>query len=344
MPCVSVVIPAYKHRAFIRQTLDSVFAQTFSDYEVIVVNDGSPDDTAAVLEPLIAAGRIRYFEQPNRGQAVARNRGVDEARGEFVALLDDDDVWPADKLQWQVQLLRDRPDVGAVAGDRIWWDGGAIPELARPETRPRLLTFESLFGGNPLASPGQVLIRKKHIESLGGFNQELWGSDDFDLWIRLSRITRFEAYDRIALLYRAHATNASGDLDRMLLNTRRVINSHAGAAARSDLPRLLQTANRWIYEYVGSRLVERLQNELGHMQIREAARSCHSLATFAEWGWSDPTLVRRFLREMFPVRRMLVNHLPTPVVGCIRAVKRLGHASAIAAEGADDPTCIGAAE
>jgi glycosyltransferase involved in cell wall biosynthesis len=343
MPAVSVVIPAYKHEAFIRQTLDSVFAQSFTDYEVIVVNDGSPDNTAALLEPLAAAGRIRYFEQKNAGQASARNRGVSEAQGEFIALLDDDDVWPADKLEWQVKLLRDQPEVGAVAGDRHWWDGGPAPDLSRPETGPRLLTFESLFGGNPVASPGQVLIRKKHIQALGGFNPELWGSDDFDLWMRLSRITRFEHYDRIALLYRAHATNASSDLDRMLLNTRRVIYSHAAEAARSDLPQLLQNANRWIYNYVGSRLVGRLQNELGRMEMRAAARSCHSLSAFVEWGWSDFTLLGRFLREMFPVRRALVNHLPTPVVSCVRAVKRLGHATATP-QRSDDPACAGAAD
>src|SRR5271170_3450676 len=99
---VSVVIPTYNHRDFVVEALESVFAQTFTDYEVIVVNDGSPDDTAAVLRPYIESGRIRYIEQENRGQAGARNRGLAEARGEFVAYLDDDDLWLRDKLAWQV--------------------------------------------------------------------------------------------------------------------------------------------------------------------------------------------------------------------------------------------------
>src|ERR1700719_2929443 len=105
MPAVSVIIPTYNHRDFVLDAIESVFAQTFTDYEVIVVNDGSPDDTASVLAPLASAGRIRYLEQANAGQGAARNRGIAQARGEFIALLDDDDRWPADKLEWQVGEL-----------------------------------------------------------------------------------------------------------------------------------------------------------------------------------------------------------------------------------------------
>ena len=97
MATVSVIIPTYNHVDYVAETLETVFAQTFGDYEVIVVNDGSPDGTAEVLRPSREAGRIRYIEQANAGQAAARNRGLAEARGEFIAFLDDDDLWPPDK-------------------------------------------------------------------------------------------------------------------------------------------------------------------------------------------------------------------------------------------------------
>jgi glycosyltransferase involved in cell wall biosynthesis len=102
-PLISVIIPTYRHRDFILRTLDSVFAQTRGDYEIIVVNDGSPDDTKTVLTPLVDAGRIRYVEQPNGGQSQARNRGLELARGKYIAFLDDDDLWPPDKLEWQTE-------------------------------------------------------------------------------------------------------------------------------------------------------------------------------------------------------------------------------------------------
>src|SRR5262245_5620608 len=101
-PAVSVVIPTYGHADYLLATLKSVFAQSFTDHEIILVDDGSPDNTAHVVRPLVEAGQVRYLEQPHRGPAAARNRGIREARGEFIAMLDDDDLWPPEKLQWQV--------------------------------------------------------------------------------------------------------------------------------------------------------------------------------------------------------------------------------------------------
>ena len=115
-PHVSVVIPTYNHSQYILSTIDSVFAQNYKGYEVIVINDGSPDDTAQVLKPLVEQNRIQYIEQENRGQAAARNRGLEVARGEFVAFLDDDDLWPPDKLEWQVAYLASHAEAVAVGG------------------------------------------------------------------------------------------------------------------------------------------------------------------------------------------------------------------------------------
>src|SRR6185295_3370263 len=107
-PAISVVIPAYNVAPFINETLESVFAQTFTDYEVIVVNDGSPDtdDFEAVIKPHL--GRIRYLRQENRGASVARNTGLQSARGEFVAFLDADDLWLPNYLEEQMKFISER--------------------------------------------------------------------------------------------------------------------------------------------------------------------------------------------------------------------------------------------
>lgn len=299
MPLVSVIIPTYNHRDYVLQALESVFAQTFKDYEVIVVNDGSPDDTAETLRPMGESGRIRYIEQPNAGQAAARNRGLAEARGEFIAFLDDDDVWPADKLEWQVELLRNRPDVGMVAGEVA--DLGLAPctSLGGP---PRVPTFEMLFNGSLLSSPGQSLIRRGILQSVGGLNSSLWGADDYDLWFRICRITRIEKYQRTALFYRRHPLNASGNIDRMMHNCARVVELQLKHVKSSRRWVLRRRGYQWLYKYVGHRVLARLKGELRHGELRASWKSCRALADLVPGLIWDPKLIWWAARDTVPSR------------------------------------------
>jgi glycosyltransferase involved in cell wall biosynthesis len=254
MPTVSIIIPTYKHRAYVAATLESVFAQTFRDYEVIVVNDGSPDDTAAVLAPFARDGRIRYFEQANAGQAAARNKGLAEACGEFIAFLDDDDLWPPDKLQWQVDALQSARWV-AVGGNGVVF--ADRPKPPNPESGNRAeITIEDAFRGCPFMSPGQVLIRTSALRTLNGIASDIWGCDDYDLWIRLASLGPIGKVDRCALFYRSHASNASLNHIRMFTNGLEVIRRRRGMlphAARSGAER---DAYRWLYTYFGSKVIK----------------------------------------------------------------------------------------
>ena len=250
MPLVSVVIPTYKHRDLVPLTLASVFDQTLArtpgDVEVIVVDDGSPDGTADVLRPMAAAGKIRLVEQPNAGQSAARNRGLAEARGRYVALLDDDDLWPADKLAWQVEALEAEPAAGLVYGYAAFIGTGPAdrwPPTASPADAPRGRVWADLFGVNPIYSPGQTLIRADLLRSVGGLDAALWGTDDWDLYIRLAAVAAFAYRDRPALQYRVHAANASHDLWRMHANIRRVRRKHLGVLPG---PRTLGAWRNWL--------------------------------------------------------------------------------------------------
>lgn len=230
-PVVSVIIPTYKHRDFIWQTLESVWVQTFRELEIIVIDDGSPDDTAQMLRPLAQEGRIRLIEQPNAGQAAARNKGIEAARGEFVALLDDDDLWPSDKLQWQVEALRARPEAvlaygytrafGTAFGEPVDW-------ISPHENAPQGQVRDRFVRSNPIMSPGQALIRADVLHALGGLDLRIWGADDWDLYIRLAARGEFVYEHRLALFYRYHESNASRDARRMNLNARRVLHKHLG--------------------------------------------------------------------------------------------------------------------
>ncbi|HEX2853334.1 MAG TPA: glycosyltransferase family A protein [Opitutaceae bacterium] len=226
-PAVSVVIPTYRHAAYVEETLRSVFAQTFSDFEVIVINDGSPDNTAAVLRPWVESGRIRYHEQPNAGQSATRNRAIELARGEFIALLDDDDLWPPDKLAWQVESLRRNPRAVLCYGYAQTFgmeQNYRLPAAAGPQGA----VGEEFLRGNPISSPGQVLLRAQTVRELRGFDPAIRGTEDWDLWIRLGRTGEFVYEDRCSLLYRLQSQNASQNAPKMFHAGLQVLHKHLG--------------------------------------------------------------------------------------------------------------------
>ena len=243
-PLVSVVIPAYGHAGVIGETLDSVFAQTLLDREVIVVVDGSPDDTAARLRPLADAGRLTLVEQANAGQAAARNAGLALARGKYVALLDDDDLWPADKLAWQVARMEADPDLILCWGraEQLRADGRRVPPKAtefppgRAERPEALRRFRYRCH---LLSPGQALIRADALRAVGGFDPAVWGADDWDLYLRLCAVGPVWYEPRLALTYRLHAANASATAAaRHARNHFAVARRHLGPWPRHPLRRL----------------------------------------------------------------------------------------------------------
>jgi len=295
-PRVSVIIPTYRHQAFILATLQSVFDQRGVDAEIIVVNDGSPDDTKSILEPLISSGRIQYLEQPNQGVAKARNAGIARARGEYVALLDDDDLWPADKLELQTAYLDANPDVGVVAGtlQKIDCHGSAGE---RAGFYPQI-DFESLFRGNPFHSPGQTLVRASLLREIGGLDTSIWGADDWDLWLRIAKRSRIAMIDRLALYYRLHAGNNSKQTARMIAACCAAIDRHL-----PDLPTRRRAAIRCeahysLYSTFGSLLTREARARFVDRDYLGAARSLWGLRPLAYSLLRDSTARRAVASDM----------------------------------------------
>lgn len=217
MSHVSVIIPAYKGAAFIAQSIDSVLAQSYPDIELIIVNDGSPDNSAAIIQPYLVDPRVKYIEQQNAGVAAARNTGIRDAAGEYIALVDQDDLWLPDKLARQVEYLDAHPEIALVhsniyfvdeAGERIpnpeWaWvapsSGRVLPELVQ---RNSICTCT-------------VLMRKSALEQAGLFRQELAPADDWDLWLRIAARHPIGFVDAVTACYRVHPENESRNLLKM---------------------------------------------------------------------------------------------------------------------------------
>lgn len=206
MPLVSVVIPVYNGERFLRESLESVFAQTFHDYEIVCVDDGSTDGSCSSLKQY--GVRVRVIQQANAGQSAARNEGVRQASGAFVAFLDQDDRWYPSKLAQQVAVMNAEPDVVLAhcnydrmdSDGRVLVAGAALAEQASALASPlgRLI-------GEALVFPSAMLVRRDVFQQVGGFDPELRGFEDFDLIARLKQQGRFVLLPESGMAYRLHA-------------------------------------------------------------------------------------------------------------------------------------------
>ncbi|MGE0445391.1 MAG: glycosyltransferase family 2 protein [Vicinamibacterales bacterium] len=186
-PAVSIVIPAYNSAPFIAGTLESVFAQTFTDYEVLVVNDGSPDTPAfeAALAPY--RERITYLVQRNTGPSGARNLAIREARGEFIALLDSDDVWLPTFLEEQIRRMREQPSLALLYSDGSIV-GGALDGRRLMEVTPSHpdVTVERLIAEECTVLTSCTVARRQALIDAGLFPDQFRRSEDAHLWLRVA--------------------------------------------------------------------------------------------------------------------------------------------------------------
>ena len=245
-PVVSVVIPAYDVAPYIAETLDSVFSQTFKQFEVIIVNDGSPDteELERALAPYL--DRIRYVRQENRGAGAARNRGVCEARGEYVAFLDGDDLWLPEYLAEQLSFLRGG-NYELTYTDALLFGDSPLAGKTFMETAPSKgpVTFISLIRTDCNIITSGVVARRLPLIEAGLFNESLRNAQDFEMWARMAKRGLRLSYQRKVLLrYRTREGSLSGDAMNRLARERFVFQHIADTydltpAERAELSRTM---------------------------------------------------------------------------------------------------------
>jgi glycosyltransferase involved in cell wall biosynthesis len=230
---VSVVIPTYNRARYVVEAVRSVLDQTDPGFELIVVDDGSTDDTEAALGPF--AGKLRYVRQENRGMAAARNRGIREARGELVGLLDSDDRWEPRFLETVRSALDAHPDVGAafVAEREMDESGRVFPRVHGKRSPGAFFTPEGMIGVDTRVGSGRPPVARRALfATLGLYDEELCGAWDCELWIRWSFHTRMMIVPEPLVVRRKHPGNFSGDRAKDALAwleiLRRVERDHPG--------------------------------------------------------------------------------------------------------------------
>ncbi len=240
MTIVSVIIPAYNAARYLAQAVDSVLAQTHQELDLIVIDDGSTDETQQVLSRY--ASSLRYFYQPNQGVAVARNRGIAECHGDYVAFLDADDTWRPQKLQRQLDaLLHGRgPEVCYCARELV---DEQLQTLTVTQTARRASALEDLLlmGGNFVGGPSAVMVRRDLLQRVGGFDRDMSQCADWDMWIRLAMLSEFIYVDEPLTTYRQHDANMSRDIVLLEVDSIRVLEK---TYATLELPSELQSQQR----------------------------------------------------------------------------------------------------
>ena len=227
-PGVTVVIPTRNRVSLLQPTLASALGQTGVDHEVVVVDDGSSDGTAEHLAAMTDPRLRVVTHRTGHGVSVARNAGLAAARYDWVAFLDDDDLWAPDKLAAQLAAAREGVGwvtVGAVdVDDQLQVSGGARPPLAQRDT-PRLLHANNIPGGG-----SGTMVRTELVRRLGGFDPALQTLADWDLWLRVSPLCDMAAVHRPLVAYRVHARSMSHTDDRFLAELATLRRKHAASA------------------------------------------------------------------------------------------------------------------
>ncbi len=263
---ISVVIPTYNRASFFKEAIDSVLSQTFRDFELIVVDDGSTDETPELL--LSYGNKIKVIKKANKGPSAARNRGIKTAKGEWIAFLDSDDVWKPDKLEKQVQFIKDNPDIKICQTEEIWIRNGKRVNPRKKHEMHSGWIYEQCL---PLCivSPSSVMIHRDVFEKVGFFDETMPACEDYDLWLRIA------PYYPICLVREKLIVKQGGHVDQQSrvvasldrLRIKAIVKSlESGDLNESQYAAALLELNRKCMVY-GNGCIKRGKNEEGEMYL-----------------------------------------------------------------------------
>lgn len=267
---VSVIIPCYNGGRFLREALESALRQTHPPAQVIVVDDGSTDDSAEVARSVPG---VQLIEQANRGASLARNRGIAEATGEFLIFSDHDDRLLPDAIEIGLQALREHPASGFAYGFHrvIRADGSTEPD--HPFRPVNDASYLRTLEGDTLVPPGCAVFRREVVEAVGGFRDGAFPAEDYDFYLRVSRETPIHCHNRVVIEYRKHETNASSlSASRGLRATHRALEAQRQfVRGRPELERALERGKlHWAHVFGSGVAFEGIE-QLRHGQLTRAA-------------------------------------------------------------------------
>ncbi|MBD1921809.1 glycosyltransferase [Microcoleus sp. FACHB-831] len=254
MPLISVIVPVFNGEITIRDTIESVLNQSFSDFELITIDDGSQDSSLDIISQ-IPDSRIKVFSYSNAGLAASRNRGLAQASGEYISFIDADDLWTQDKLEAQLNALIDNPQAGVAYSWTDYIDDSSQFLRRGSHISANGDVLEKLLLVNFLENGSNPLIRREAFNSVGNFDESLPAAQDWDMWLRLAARYHFIAVRSPQILYRVSASSMSANVFRLEAATLQVFEK-----AYSSAPETLQHLKRYslanLYKYLTFKALE----------------------------------------------------------------------------------------
>ncbi|MGF1673846.1 MAG: glycosyltransferase [Rivularia sp. (in: cyanobacteria)] len=279
---ISVIVPVFNGERTIEETIKSILNQTFSNIEIIIINDGSTDTTLEIVENILDS-RIKIFSYPNGGLSASRNRGISQAKGEYISFIDADDLWTPDKLELQWQALQLNPQA-AVAYS--WTD--YIDESSKFIKSGRRIkvngdAFSQLLITNFLENGSNPLIRQNALEKVGGFDESLAAAEDKDMWLRLAANYEFVCVEKPQILYRISTTSMSTNLKRQEAASLKVIERGFSYPKAQKLQHLKKQSLSHLYQYLTFKAIE------APLQQRQTLT-----AVYFWWNWmiNNPKILK----------------------------------------------------
>ena len=323
-PEISIVIAAYNYGRFLAGTLDSVLAQTYRDWEAIIVDDGSTDNTQEVVEAYLGDRRIRYYRTDHVGQSAAKNAGIQKTTAPLVCILDADDLWLPPKLELQRTLFRDDLELGVAYTRRLVMDEDGFllqydqPTLHRGQVLPKM--FKDNF-----VCHSSVMIRRQVLEEVGMFDESIPMAIDYDLWLRIAARYRFDYVDEPCVVYRTGHANLSrrseGRLMSVLGIMRRFLEEHGGRELLKGA--VVRRAFAETYTHIG--MAKARQSRLAALPwlLRAVATSPGHGYCWKQMGATSlPMIARQFVRralgrpvETFNRQRLSDNPMALDLLG-----------------------------
>ena len=249
MPIVDVIIPAFNAAKFLPFALDSVAAQDFQDWQIILVDDGSTDNTRDIVAPYLDrfGAKMKYVRQENRGLPAARNTAIRSSDSEFIAILDADDIWLPCRLTESVKSFAGNREIGLSYGRVLWMDGdGNI--LHNFRVNPNIVRgniASSIYKREVDLPCPTVAFRRQCIEEVGLFDETMRATEDRDLWLRIALRYKVVAIPKVIAYYRTSASSMSRDLNRMLTAQMTFIQKHYGAPGCGSIARQIAIARAY---------------------------------------------------------------------------------------------------